>query len=270
MAWVLVLALGGGYLALLRRGSGPSARQRLAFGAGLLLLYVFLDWPVSDLGQRSLLVHMARQTVFLLAVPPLLLGGLPRWASDEVRDRAGAPGAVRLVLSPVTASIVFNAAVVVSCLPVVMDAGVRNPAIGAALDVGLLAAGLVMWTPALRAFSPPGGLRRGGRAAYLMVQSVVPSFASLVFIFDRNPIYAVFRRAPRTIGISPLVDQQLAGALAKVAGLAILLGAAGAILLRGGDSEEEELVPGTLTWDDVERELRRIDRRERRDSHPGP
>jgi cytochrome c oxidase assembly factor CtaG len=130
------------------------------------------------------------------------------------------------------------------------------------MDLLLLAGGLVMWVPALQVVPGAGRpLRHAGRAAYLIVQSVLPSFASLIFIFDRHAVYAAFQHSARSVGLSPLADQQLAGVLAKVVGLAILLGAAGAILLRGDAAAEERLPPGTLTWDEVDRELRRLEDR---------
>lgn len=259
VAWSLPVALGVAYLYGTRRarraGHPVPARDVVLFACGLLLLYVFLDWPVADLGARSLLVHLGQQTVLLLGVPPLLLLGGRTWMA-----RWHVPGLVRRIVSPVRATVVFNAVVIASFLPAVMNGAVRHTWAGAALDLSLLLGGLVMWVPALQVVPGAGRpLRHAGRAAYLIVQSVLPSFASLIFIFDRHAVYAVFRESARSVGLSPLADQQLAGALAKVVGLAILLGAAGAILLRGDPASEDHLPPGTLTWEDVERELRRLE-----------
>jgi cytochrome c oxidase assembly factor CtaG len=256
LSWSLVLVLGGLYLRAARRAVEPARERDVAFFAlGLFLLYSFLDWPVADLAARSLLVHLAQQTVLLLAVPPLLLLGSRAWTA-----RLRLPGALRPVPSPAGATLVFNAVVMGSFLPAVMNGVVRNGAAAAGMDLLLLLAGLVMWVPALQ-IGPAAGrpLSHPGRAAYLIIQSVLPSFASLIFIFARHPVYEVFRDSARSVGLSPLADQQLAGALAKVVGLAVLLGAAGAILLRGDDASEDELPPGTLTWADVERELRRLE-----------
>ena len=256
LSWSLVLVLGAMYLRGARRAVEPvRGRDLVLFGLGLFLLYAFLDWPVADLAGRSLLVHLAQQTVLLLAVPPLLLLG-----SRALTERVRLPGALRRVSSPAGATLVFNAVVTASFVPAVMNGVVRNGAATAGMDLMLLLAGLVMWMPALQ-IGPGAGrpLSHARRAAYLIIQSALPSFASLIFIFDRHAVYDVFRESARSVGLSPLADQQLAGALAKVVGLAILLGAAGAILLRGDATSEDGLPPGTLTWDDVERELRRLE-----------
>ncbi|MGH9208374.1 MAG: hypothetical protein ACRD1G_17770, partial [Acidimicrobiales bacterium] len=70
------------------------------------------------------------------------------------------------------------------------------------------------------------------------------------------------------LGLAPLTDQRLAGALAKLVGIAVLWGAAAAILVRAQRAEEAGMDPDPLGWDDVERELRRLDRRPGRTEAP--
>jgi cytochrome c oxidase assembly factor CtaG len=125
-----------------------------------------------------------------------------------------------------------------------------------------------MWMPALRTIPGERYLSTGGRAGYLMIQAILPSFPALVFIFAQRPLYAAYAQAPTTLGLAPLLDQQAAGALAKVAGLGILLGAAGFFLFRWHQAEETGSDPDPLLWDDVERELRRLERRSRRTDSP--
>ena len=125
-----------------------------------------------------------------------------------------------------------------------------------------------MWIPALRTIPGEHFLSTGGRAGYLMIQAILPTFPALVFIFAQHPLYTAYAHAPTTLGLSPLLDQQMAGALAKVAGLGILLGAAGFFLLRWHQAEEEGADPDPLLWDDVERELRRLERRSRKTDSP--
>ena len=204
-----------------------------------------------------------RSIALLLVAPALLLGGVPRWLVDLLTRPAAADAVTRAVTRPVVATLVFNTVVIGSFLPPVMTAVVHSSWAAAGVGIALLVAGGVMWAPALRVLPGVGQLTRTGRAGYLLVQSILPSFASLVFVFARHPLYGVFRTAPRSIGLTPLVDQQLAGALAKVAGLVVLLGAAGWILLRSHQAEDAGRDPDPLTWDDVERELRRIERRTR-------
>jgi len=262
-----VVLVGVAYVAVVRIFGGPEGgpggprRRHAAFAAALVLSAVFLTWPVADLAQRSLLVRMAQQTILLLAVPPLALLGLPRRLVDAMTRPAVLDWAARSLTRPAVATVLFNIGVLVVYLPPVMNTTVRSWPARAGVDLTLLLAGVIMWVPALRVLPGTGQLRPTGRAGYLMIQSVIPSFASLVFIFARHPLYSAFD--PSSIGITTLVDQQLAGALAKVASLAVLIGAAATLLWRSHQIEERGGDPDPLTWDDVERELRRLERRQR-------
>lgn len=265
---------------------GERNRARLHLAATALIAYGFLGWPMAVLARRSLLVHMTQQCAVLLVIAPMLLVALGHSGVPALEPGRPLGRIARAVSAPLPATLFFNTVVIASFIPVVMNAAVRSVLAGAALDVALLTAGLVMWAPALASSPIQHGLGRAARAGYLIIQSVVPSFASLVFIFDRQPVYAVFRSAPRSLGLTPLVDQQLAGAFAKIVGLAVMLGAAGAILLRGDGSDDaastqdpsaprqptardqeakSDALPEVLTWADVEQELRRVGFRENGD-----
>lgn len=283
VGWVVVIGLGAGYVYLLRSspGSEPawsdaehverqsaSRRQRASFGAGLIVLLIAMCWPLADLANSSLLARMAQRSLVLLVAPPLLLLGLPRWLVDRLTRPAIVDNVLGVLTRPVVATLLFNAAVLASFLPAAINGEARSPAIAAGITLGLLAIATIMWMPALRTIPGERHLSTGGRAGYLMVQAVLPTFPALVYIFAQHPLYSVYAHAPTTLGLSPLLDQQVAGALAKVAGLGILLGAAGFFLFRWHQAEETGSDPDPLLWDDVERELRRLERRSRKTDSP--
>jgi hypothetical protein len=69
--------------------------------------------------------------------------------------------------------------------------------------------------------------------------------------------------------MSPVLDQQLAGFLAKLSTIAVLWTVAFTLLTRshvtaGADDED----PEPLIWSDVEREIERADRRDQRTRRP--
>jgi putative membrane protein len=283
VGWVVVIGLGAGYVYLLQSSKGAevalagteraqgqtaSRRQRLSFGAGLLVLLIALGWPLADLADSSLLARMAQRSLVLLVAPPLLLLGLPRWLIDRLTRPAIVDNVLGILTQPVVATLLFNAAVVASFLPAAINGEARSAAIANGITLGLLVIATIMWMPALRTIPGERHLSTGGRAGYLMVQAVLPTFPALVYIFAQHPLYSAYTQAPTTLGLSPLVDQQVAGALAKVAGLGILLGAAGFFLLRWHQAEETGADPDPLLWDDVERELRRVERRSRKTDTP--
>jgi putative membrane protein len=283
VGWVVVIGLAAGYVYLLRsskdtdvaltgteraHGQTASRRQQMSFGVGLLVLLIALDWPLAELADSSLLARMAQRSLLLLVAPPLLLLGLPRWLIGRLTRPAIVDNVLGFLTQPVVATLLFNAAVVASFLPAAINGEARSAAIAAGINLGLLAVAIIMWMPALRTIPGERHLSTGGRAGYLMVQAVLPTFPALVYIFAQHPLYTAYAHAPTTLGLSPLLDQQVAGALAKVAGLGILLGAAGFFLLRWHQAEETGADPDPLLWDDVEQELRRLERRSRKSDSP--
>jgi putative membrane protein len=271
LGWTLVPLLAVGYVSALRSASrGPlvlpkvQGRQRAAFAAGLFALWLALDWPLAELGRRwSLMAHMAQISLLAMVAAPLLLLGTPRWLGERLTRPPSVDAVVRRVSHPAVATVVFNGAILASLLPPVVSAQAANGAVDGLVHVALLAAGLVMWMPALR-FPGTRPLSTAARIGYLCVQAILPSFPALVFIFAAHPLYPTFAHAREALGISAVADQQLAGALAKVFGLGVLGLAIGVILVRAERAESAGLDPDPLTWDDVERELRRLDRHHRK------
>ena len=81
----------------------------------------------------------------------------------------------------------------------------------------------MLWAPVLDVV-PGRPMSAFGRAGYLVVQSIVPSFLSLVWIFRPSPPLSPFRlTAEHIAGMSPLLDQQLSGFVAKFLTIADLV-----------------------------------------------
>ncbi len=120
------------------------------------------------------------------------------------------------------AVVVFTVIAVGTLLTPVVAAQASSAVVRGVVDVVLLLGGMVLWGPVLRHI--PGASRPSpvGLAAYLFVQSVVPGFPSVIYVFARHPLYPAFAHAHAAIGLSAVGDQQLAGVVAKVATLPVL------------------------------------------------
>jgi cytochrome c oxidase assembly factor CtaG len=137
------------------------------------------------------------------------------------------------------------------------------------IELLVLASGFVLWAPVLTELPGAPRLSALGRGGYLMVQSIVPSFLSIVWIFARHSLYPSFTHTGKVADMTPLLDQQLAGFLAKLSTIAVLWTVAFVIMTRGqATAGTEEADP--LLWTDVEREIERADRQQRRHGLPGP
>jgi putative membrane protein len=271
-SWAVIGVLGVGYALAVNAASRvqgtaalPDRRQLVAFVGALAALAVALTWPLADLAAHwSLSALVVQRILLLLVVAPLVLRALPvgvvAWAT---RPAALDWLALRLARPGVAVGVV-TVLLVGTLLAPVVDAAGRSSLVRLGVDVAVLFAGVALWAPVYPVVPGPPRLGAVGRAAYLFVQSVVPTFPGVVFIFARHPLYHAFLRSHAAVGLSPVADQELAGILVKVATLPVLWGTAWWILARSRRAEELGFDTGQLTWVDVERELERAERTERR------
>ena len=264
VAWVVLLGTTGLYAVAIRRpDQAVDRRQAWAFLAGIAVLLVAFTWPLADLAAHHLLVALVLQRLLLLlAAPPLLLRGLPPTLVARATRPAPVDEALRFCSRPVPAVALVTVVAVTTLSTPAVDGQASSVVVRGMLDAGLLGAGVVLWLPVLRALPGAPRLSTLGRAGYLVVQSIVPSFLAVVWIFARHPLYPVYADAGRTFGMSPLLDQQVSGFVAKLGTLAVLWSVAFVLTRRSERSPEDADTP--LPWVDVERHLERADRRARR------
>ena len=106
------------------------------------------------------------------------------------------------------------------------------------IELVVLGSGFVLWAPVLTELPGAPRLSALGRGGYLIVQSIVPSFLSIVWIFARHSLYPTFTHAGTVVGMSSLLDQQLAGFLAKLSTIAVLWTVAFVIMTRAAGGRD--------------------------------
>lgn len=279
---VLIVALIAGYLWLTRSGSGTgtgsgsgsgsgsspdaaTSRQRLCFVAGVVLLGAAVTWPLADLATHWLLVALVLQRlVLMLAVPPLLVLGTPRALLARLTRPTAVDAVLRVVVRPVPAIAIVTVVAVATLTTGAVNWAARSSAAQVLLELFVLLAGFVLWAPVLHEIPGLPKLSSLGRGGYLIVQSIVPSFLSIVWIFARHPLYPAFAHSGKVVSLSPLLDQQLSGFVAKLGTIAVLWTVAFVVMTRGEAADRAGRDEEPMMWSDVERELERADRRERR------
>jgi cytochrome c oxidase assembly factor CtaG len=267
LAWPLaVAALVGSWAWGTRRlGCPPTRRQQVRFALGALLLLGAVTWPLADLAAQWLLSALVAQRLLLtLAVPPLLVLGTPRPLLDLLTRPAPVDAVLRVVVRPIPAVLIVTVVAVATLTTGAVTLAARSEAARVALELLVLASGFVLWAPVLTDLPGTPHMSLLGRGGYLVVQSVVPSFLSVVWIFARHPLYPTFTHAGRVLAMSPLLDQQLSGFLAKLSTIAVLWTVAFVLMTRAKEGDKEGHDPDPLLWSDVQRELERAERRGRR------
>ena len=201
-----------------RRAGTDHGPMHPAFYGGLVLLWLALDWPIGALGAGYLAsVHMVQFILIAMLAPPALLLGL----SPQTLAMAGRSALVRRLTSPVMALAVFNAIVLLTHLPPIVD-GLMTSQVGSmVIDLLWLAGGLAFWwpiilaTPARPSFVPP--LRMLYLIVGLMFSPVMFGVAGFM-VYSQHPLYGVYELAPPFAGFSSRDDHQLAGVLMSIIG----------------------------------------------------
>ena len=221
--WLFVLVLAAGYLLLVRGlGPGDSVRRGGWAIAGLLTLWLALDWPIGALGGGYLAsVHMLQYLLLSLLAPALLLLGVPVSAWNRLGASRALP-VLRLLTHPLVTLAVFQVVLVWTHLPAVVDNLMATQSGSFLIDVLWLTAGLLFWWPVIAPvpdrtrFGPP--MKMG----YLFLATVLNTLPYAFLTFGETPYYGIFELAPPVGRISAHQDQQVAGLLMKVGGGAIL------------------------------------------------
>ena len=272
LVWLIVLvAMVAGYAWMTRRpGWQSSPRQRILFVTGVVVLAGAVTWPVADLAAHWLLLALVLQRLLLtLAVPPLLVLGTPRPVIARLTRPAAVDALLRVAVRPFPAVVIVTVVAVGTLTTGVVSLAARSDLARVCIEFVVLASGFVLWAPVLSALPGEHRLSSLARGGYLIVQSIVPSFLSIVWIFARHSLYPSYSHHGTVAGLSPLLDQQLSGFLAKLGTIAVLWTVAFVIMTRtqaadaAGDDEP-------LLWTDVQREIERANRRQRRQEWPGP
>ncbi len=276
-AWSVLVVAGSaiviGHRRLSRRDGEetpwPPSQQVALAGAGVAAA-VALTWPLADLAAHwSLIALVLQRVVLTLAVPSLVLLGMPYDMLRWVTHPAPVDAVLNWCRGPVKAVLVFTVVMVGSMSIPLVEAQASSPVVRGIIDLVVLAAGFVLWLPVIGRV--PGILRPKPviRFGYLVVQAVVPAFLSFIYIFASHPLYATFRHSHLAVGLRPLNDQQVSGFVSKLSLLLVLLTVAAVVLRRAQDLDEEDSEDEPMLWADVERELERVDRRNERVTRRG-
>jgi putative membrane protein len=270
--WLLVFpAVVALYLWATGRGEyRATGRQRVLFVLGVVVLTGAVTWPLADLAVHWLLMALVLQRLLLtLAVPPLLVLGTPRALIARLTRPPAVDAVLRVAVRPASAVVIVTVVAVGTLTTGAVDLAARSDVARVGIEVLVLASGFVLWAPVLTELPGTPRLSAMARGGYLIVQSIVPSFLSIVWIFARHSLYPAYSHQGRVVGLSPLLDQQLAGFLAKLSTIAVLWTVAFVVMTRASTADlagEDE----PLLWSDVEREIERANRHDRRHGPPGP
>jgi len=228
--WLLVVAVLFSYIyavrvlgpAVVKNGPAITTKQRNAFIAGVLLLWLASDWPVHDIAEEYLYsMHMFQHMVLSYFMPPLILLAIPKWMFDAVLGAGRVRKTFNWLAKPVIAGVLFNAIVMITHIPQIVNRSVSNPPLHYFIHVLLIVMALLVWVP-ICGPDRKLHLQSGGKMIYLFLMSVVPTVPAAWLTFAEGAVYKHYDTAVRVWGLSVTTDQQIAGAIMKTGGAIFL------------------------------------------------
>jgi putative membrane protein len=229
---LLVAFLTGAYVYMVRV-IGPKAvrpgeaivtrTQKIAFVGAMVMLWIASDYPLHDISEQYLYsAHMLQHMMLSYFIPPLALIATPTWLMRILIGDGRLYSVVRWFTRPVTAAVIFNAVVMLTHVPGMVNGSVANPVLHYTLHVLLVVTSLLMWMPVLGPF-PELRMGPGAASIYLFLQSVVPTVPAGWLVFAEGVVYSSYgEQVVRLWGIDATTDQQIAGAIMKIGGAIFL------------------------------------------------
>jgi cytochrome c oxidase assembly factor CtaG len=239
-------------------------RERRLVRYALLALLVVTAWPMGDLASSvSLTAATIQRLVIMLLVAPFLLMATPTDVLVRLTRPRPVDALTRVLAHPGAAIVVVTVVGTLTLSTPVVDWGARSSLARAVILLVVLTVGLILWSPALGVMPGAKRLSPAARAGYLFASSLVVTSLSFVWIFSRHSLYPGLHHQYALLHMTPLLDQQLAGFVAKFGCYAPMWAVAFTIFSRA-EEQGTPMEETPLHWADVERQLLRVDRQRER------
>jgi cytochrome c oxidase assembly factor CtaG len=216
--------------------AAPSRSQAALFAAGLVVTILALGPSADRVADAIFWVHMVQHMVLIAVAAPLLVAGAPWLAFEQLGPHGLRRGQRRIYVASVrtkeatawTAAIAFFVSATTLWgwhVPVVFEAGLRSNVIHGLEHLMLLASSGVFWWVVL-APVPRARLGEGWMVALIAMAGAQMSVLGALLTLSPAPWYPAYVSTEAARGLTPLVDQQIAGLIMWVPAGFIYLGLA--------------------------------------------
>lgn len=239
--FIVILLITGGYLyATRKRPDRPAlvtTKRKILFVMGMVCLYMGFGGPLNILGHFLFSAHMLQMSFAFLAMPPLLLLGIPvPWIEKLLKPRF-VKKTVSILTKPLFAVFLFNLLFSMYHLPDIFDAVMMNYGLHL-LAHGILAiTAFMMWWPAVCPVEDMDRLSGLTKILYMFANGILLTPACALIIFADVPLYRLYTEGAEMIclpfgylsvdftaanqisllGMSIRDDQQAGGVVMKIA-----------------------------------------------------
>lgn len=203
-----------------------SAWRPMVFVSGVISLWVAVASPLRGLDHQLLTAHMAQHLLLMTVAAPLILLGAPiiamfhglpqrviRSVLGPFLQNPAARGFGRVVTHPVFCWLASTAVVIGWHVPALFELGMKSAGWHEAEHACFLAAGLLFWWPIVQPWPSLERWPRWRMPLYLFLATLPCDALSAFLAFCNRVVYSHYQAPGRVFGLSPLGDQECAGAL---------------------------------------------------------
>jgi cytochrome c oxidase assembly factor CtaG len=212
------VAMSAVYVLGWRRARGPGQPHppgfgRLAlFAASQLSLLGALVSPIDSLSDRLIVVHMVQHLLLLDALPIFLILSLTKGIMRPVTRRVTKlERRAGMLASPWFALLLYVAIMFLWHTPLMYDAALAHNGVHVLEHVCFITAGSLYWWQVLSPIKPRLRLAGMGPVAYMVLTKLTVGFLGVVLAFAPGSFYGFYTHQPHWWGLTPQVDQSLAG-----------------------------------------------------------
>jgi putative membrane protein len=211
------------------RGASPGtipAWRLGAFMVGLASLWIAVGSPLVALDDELLTVHMIQHVLLMAAAPALILLGAPALPFLHGLPQGFVRGVVGPALRwqpfqklahalthPAIAWLSAMGALIAWHVPALFEIGLRSGFWHKVEHVSFFATGLLFWWPVVQPWPSTPRWPRWRIPLYLFMATLPCDVLSAFLAFCERVVYPSYLALPMSLGLSPLEDQECAGAL---------------------------------------------------------
>jgi putative membrane protein len=235
----------GAYLISLRNADRPLSWFRVAcFYLGVAAMFLSLVSPLDAGADWLLSLHMLQHVALTTIGPPLVLLGLSQGQLAPLLQQPALARLARGLTNPIFAAALFLVNMWFWHVPSIYEAALNDLPVHIIMHIAFMTTGLIFWLPVVQPLPALARLGDGGRLLYLFVSGFPMGLLALLLLASGSAVYDYYETAPRLWGVSPLIDQQIAGVIMGALGEAASFVAITFLFFRFLDREEAaEAVP---------------------------
>jgi putative membrane protein len=222
----------------LRRTGTPVSHWRIwSFGTGLVLVLIALVSPIDAFGEEFFFFHMIQHILLGDIAPLAFVAGLN---GPILRPVLSLPGVwrLRVLAHPLVALPLWALDLYAWHFPILYEGALHHSAVHALEHFCFFSFGALMWASVLETLPAPEWFGTGAKLGYVAVVRVLETVLGNIFIWAGTVFYPFYEQPVPRWGITPLGDQQIAGAVMMIEGSIITIAALAWLFLRMAEESE--------------------------------